>query len=142
MPQRTSGPILLSKCGELRGKEGKVLVKLTEQGGGGKVLPPVSQARAFPISSFCLRHWKFMLETHVYTGGFLCARCELSSSPDAEEQKSLTPNSFSLLSSYGFLVEKAEPHLRITDEDLHPLVPELGRMGGLRDQTPSQSSAL
>lgn len=63
-------------------------------------------------------------------------------SPDAEQQKSITRNSFSLLISYGFLVEKAEPHLRITDEDLHPLVPELGRMAGLRDQTPSQSSAL
>lgn len=42
MPQRASGPILLFKYGELRSKEGKVLVKLTERGGGGKVLPPVS----------------------------------------------------------------------------------------------------
>lgn len=82
-----------------------------------------------------------MLETHVYSGGLLCAGCKLRSFSNAEEQKSVTPN-FPLLRSYGFLVEKAEPRLRITGEDLHPSVPELGRMGGLRAQTPRQSSAL
>lgn len=34
MPQRTSGPIILFKCRELRSKEGKMPVKVIEQDGG------------------------------------------------------------------------------------------------------------